>query len=80
MPQGKGTYGSQVGRPRKNPQTVGTFAEAFRQAKNSGVRYFMWKGKEYHTRTADEEKSGKDTKKTKTYHKKYKWNKYNRGY
>ena len=31
------------------PQSVGTFSEAFRQAKNSGVKTFMWKGKKYGT-------------------------------
>ena len=34
------------------PQSVGTFSEAFRQAKNSGVKTFMWKGKKYTTKMA----------------------------
>ena len=38
---------------RTSPQTVGTFAEAFRQAKNSGVKTFMWKGTLYNTKTQD---------------------------
>ena len=36
----------------KTPQSVGTFEEAFRQAKNSGVKTFMWKGKKYTTEMA----------------------------
>jgi len=38
---------------KTSPQTVGTFKEAFRQAKNSGVKTFMWKGTKYNTRTQD---------------------------
>tara|TARA_A100000172_G_scaffold35393_1_gene21514 strand:- start:233 stop:586 length:354 start_codon:yes stop_codon:yes gene_type:complete len=38
---------------RTSPQTVGTFKEAFRQAKNSGVKTFMWKGTKYNTKTQD---------------------------
>ena len=40
----------------KTPQSVGTFEEAFRQAKNSGVKTFMWKGKKYTTKMAATEK------------------------
>ena len=36
-------------RKRSTPQSVGTFREAFRQAKDSGVKTFMWKGKKYNT-------------------------------
>ena len=35
---------------RSTPQSVGTFREAFRQAKDSGVKTFMWKGKKYNTK------------------------------
>ena len=34
---------------RSTPQSVGTFNEAFKQARESGVNTFMWKGKEYTT-------------------------------
>ena len=48
------------------PQSVGTFSEAFRQAKNSGVKTFMWKGKKYNTKTKEEVTSNDSTKKKKT--------------
>ena len=32
---------------RSTPQSVGTFNEAFKQARESGVKTFMWKGKKY---------------------------------
>ena len=47
------------------PQSVGTFSEAFRQAKNSGVKTFMWKGKKYNTKTKEEVTSNDSTKKKK---------------
>ena len=40
----------------KTPQSVGTFKEAFRQAKNSGVKTFMWKGNKYTTEVAATQK------------------------
>ena len=48
------------------PQSVGTFSEAFRQAKNSGVKTFMWKGKKYNTKTKEKVTSNDSTKKKKT--------------
>ena len=50
---------------RSTPQSVGTFNEAFKQARESGVKTFMWKGKKYNTKTLDEVKDT-STKKTKT--------------
>ena len=47
------------------PQSVGTFSEAFRQAKNSGVKTFMWHGKKYNTKTKEEVTSNESTKKKK---------------
>ena len=54
------------------PQSVGTFSEAFRQAKNSGVKTFMWKGKKYNTKTKEEVSFNDYTRKTKTTSKKKK--------
>lgn len=51
---------------KTSPQTVGTFKEAFRQAKNSGVKTFMWKGKKYTTEMA-KKKSTSTTSKKKNY-------------
>ena len=46
-----------------------TFKEAFREAKNTGKKTFMWNNKSYHTRTKEEEQR-KDLEKTHTKRKK----------
>ena len=51
---------------RSTPQTVGTFNEAFKQARESGVKTFNWQGKTYNTKTLEEVKEDTSTKKTKT--------------
>ena len=48
---------------RSTPQSVGTFREAFRQAKDSGVKTFMWKGKKYNTNLRGTKKSKTDKSK-----------------
>lgn len=50
----------------QTPQSVGTFKQAFRQAKNSGVKTFMWKGKRYTTETAKPKMSATRKKVNKT--------------
>ncbi len=63
-------YGGKMKKKRKKfedggmtPQSVGTFQEAFRQAKNSGVKTFMWKGKKYTTEMAKKKSPSSSTKK-----------------
>ena len=51
--------------PYKKPDE--TFSEAFRSAKNAGVRYFYWNDKKYTTRLKEEDADEKVYDKKKKY-------------
>jgi|TARA_R110002020_G_scaffold22720_3_gene76409 broad specificity polyphosphatase/5'/3'-nucleotidase SurE len=48
-----------------------TFKQAFKAARDSGVRYFYWKGKKYTTRHKEEDKDEKVYDKKKKYPKRH---------
>lgn len=41
--------------PRQNLELIGTFNQAFRAARNSGAKEFLWRGNRYNTNLAPEE-------------------------
>lgn len=39
---------------KSKPAKAQTFKQAFRSARNAGLKTFSWRGKKYHTRTKEE--------------------------